>query len=298
MFRRGGRAAGRLAVRWMASADCRPPALRRALEALLVAMDRYRAYVCRAEPVDAEAVAVLDAGGGPGPRLLVPSDHEALEVRDLAGPVRRGAQLHRAARPSSSARFQQTCGPVMAKGIEDTAYYRWFRLAGANEVGGNPDEFGSPPTSSTVRPATLVTPGRLDDHPHDARHQALRGRPGPADAARRGRPQEWASVADRPSSWPRAHRPQLDAPTEYLLWQTLVGTWPITGRASRRYPLKAVREAKVHTAWVDGDPGYEDAGPLAFTPGPVPRPRRAAPPRRVDRPPTSRPWRERPSARS
>ncbi len=41
-------------------------------------------------------------------------------------------------------RFQQTCGPVMAKGIEDTAYYRWFRLAGANEVGGHPDHLSIP----------------------------------------------------------------------------------------------------------------------------------------------------------
>jgi (1->4)-alpha-D-glucan 1-alpha-D-glucosylmutase len=46
-------------------------------------------------------------------------------------------------------RFQQTCGPVMAKGIEDTAYYRWFRLAGANEVGGHPITCRSRPRSST-----------------------------------------------------------------------------------------------------------------------------------------------------
>ena len=60
----------------------------------------------------------------------------------------------------------------------------------------------------------------------------------------------------RTSTAPSASTP----PTEYLVWQTVVGAWPITaGRASRSYVLKAVREAKVHTAWVDGDADYEDA---------------------------------------
>jgi (1->4)-alpha-D-glucan 1-alpha-D-glucosylmutase len=115
---------------------------RRALEALLVAMDRYRAYVVPGRAVDPEQAAVIEAAAGRARAHLAPTDEPALEVivdlvldrelRDAAldtGPLADDFRV----------RFQQTCGPVMAKGIEDTAYYRWFRLAGANEVGGHPD---------------------------------------------------------------------------------------------------------------------------------------------------------------
>src|SRR5690606_10308110 len=54
-------------------------------------------------------------------------------------------------------------------------------------------------------------------------------------------------------------KPRLDRATEYLIWQTLVGTWPITTARLEEYLLKAVREAKVYTAWVDGDAEYEQA---------------------------------------
>ena len=140
----------RLARRVLVDVDL--AAVRRALEALLVAMDRYRAYVVPGRALDPEQAAVVDGAADRARGLLAPSDHEALDVvvalvlgRDLPQ-----VQLDTgAAADDFRVRFQQTCGPVMAKGIEDTAYYRWFRLAGANEVGGHPDHLSIPPTSST-----------------------------------------------------------------------------------------------------------------------------------------------------
>ena len=57
-------------------------------------------------------------------------------------------------------RFQQTTGPVLAKGVEDTAFYRWSRLLALNEVGGDPDQFGVAPGPSTRRPSGWRPPGR------------------------------------------------------------------------------------------------------------------------------------------
>ena len=238
-------------------------AIRRALEALLVAMDRYRAYVVPGRGVEPEQQAVVEHAAERAYHRLAPSDHEALRIvvdlvlgRDLPQ-----EQLDtRALADEFRVRFQQTCGPVMAKGIEDTAYYRWFRLAGANEVGGDPDhpsisaeEFhawcerlvSTWPTSMTA----LTT--------HDTkRSEDVRARLMPLAEDGEG----WASWLATARELAAAHPSEgVDAPTEYLLWQTLIGTWPITGARLEEYLLKAVREAKVHTAWVDGDPAYEEA---------------------------------------
>ncbi len=237
-------------------------AVRRALEALLVAMDRYRAYVVPGRGLDPEQAAVVDAAADRARARLAPSDHEALDVvvslvlgRDLAR-----VQLDSGALADDfRVRFQQTCGPVMAKGIEDTAYYRWFRLAGANEVGGHPDHLSISadefhawcqdlvttwPTSMT----TLTTHDTKRSEDVRARLMVL---------AEDG--EGWATWLEAARRLAHGHRtPLVDGATEYLVWQTLVGTWPITGARLEEYLLKAVREAKVHTAWVDGDPAYED----------------------------------------
>ncbi len=166
-------------------------AVRRALEALLVAMDRYRAYVVPGRGLDPEQAAVVDGAAERARGLLAPSDHESLEVvvalvlgRDLSQ-----VQLDSGALADDfRVRFQQTCGPVMAKGIEDTAYYRWFRLAGANEVGGHPDHLS---ISADEFHAWCHGAGHeladVDDDADHPRHQAVRGRAGPPHGARRGR---------------------------------------------------------------------------------------------------------------
>ena len=273
-------------------------AVRRALEALLVAMDRYRAYVVPGRGVDPEQAAVVDGAAERARGLLAPE-------RPRGPRGGRGARARRATcrrRSSTPARladdfrvrFQQTCGPVMAKGIEDTAYYRWFRLAGANEVGGHPDHLSISADEFHAWCEALVTtwPTSMTTlTTHDTkRSEDVRARLMVLAEDGEG----WATLArGRPASSPAAHRTErVDGPTEYLVWQTLVGTWPITGARLEEYLLKAVREAKVHTAWVDGDPDYEDEV-VAYAKAAVPRPRRAAPPRRVDRRPRAVGARER-----
>ncbi len=242
--------------------DADAPAVRRALEALLVAMDRYRAYLVPGRGVDPEQAAVVDAAADRARGHLAPSDLDAL---DLVVRLVLDREVPEAAvdtgRPAAElrVRFQQTCGPVMAKGIEDTAFYRWFRLAGANEVGGDPEhlslgpgefhawcerQLGTWPTAMT----TLTTHDTKRSEDTRARLMVL------AEDA-----EGWAEWVARARELAAPHRtPRVDAPTEYLVWQTLVGTWPITGGRLEQYLLKAVREAKVHTAWVDGDTGYEE----------------------------------------
>ncbi|MFC6005754.1 malto-oligosyltrehalose synthase [Angustibacter luteus] len=242
-----------------------------AVTELLVAMDRYRAYVVPtdtdtgADPLP-ESVAVLDAAVGRARAHLPEHEHDTLDVvRDLVlglGPAPTRSDPRRA---ELVVRFQQTCGPVMAKGIEDTAFYRWFRLVGLNEVGGDPEHFGVAteelhaflgrlqrtwPTSMT----TLST--------HDTkRSEDVRARL----AVLSERPAEWASTVrtlhERSAGLRQA---PLDGATEYLVWQTLVGTWsasdgPIGAERLHGYVEKAVREAKTHTSWTSPDEVYESA---------------------------------------
>ncbi len=235
--------------------------LRRALEALLVSMDRYRAYVS-ASGGDPAQVAVVDAAAERARRLLAPSDEDSLEVIHrlvVGGPLPDQVVDTNALREEFMRRFEQTCGPVMAKGIEDTAFYRWFRLAGANEVGGHPQQPSIDveafhawclrqqaewPTSMT----TLTTHDTKRSEDTRARLMVL------AEDA-----EGWERWLEQARRLADPHRtPRVDPVTEYLVWQTLVGTWPITGARLEQYLLKAVREAKVHTAWIDGDSEYEE----------------------------------------
>ena len=117
-------------------------------------------------------------------------------------------------------RFQQVCGPVMAKGVEDTTFYRFNRFVALNEVGGDP-------VALDIRRSGACTPGRehqqrrspaRDDDAVDARHQAQRRRPGPA-AGRRPQTSRRGRSCGRPCS---ARRPTdvVDPPTAYLVFQT------------------------------------------------------------------------------
>jgi (1->4)-alpha-D-glucan 1-alpha-D-glucosylmutase len=187
----------------------------------------------------------------------------------LGRPAGRGGRDAR--RDELVVRFQQTCGPVMAKGVEDTAFYRWTRLTGLNEVGGDPSRFGVAPeefhayASHQQRewPTAMTTLSTHDTKRSEdvrARLVVLAERHAEwAEAVR-----EWFDAAARhrsPEGWP-------DATTEYLIWQTLVGTWSSAGPLSAErllgYLEKATREAKVHTTWTSPDEVYE-AGVRHFT---------------------------------
>jgi (1->4)-alpha-D-glucan 1-alpha-D-glucosylmutase len=162
-------------------------------------------------------------------------------------------------------RFQQTTGPVQAKGMEDTAFYRWPRLASLNEVGGDPDRFGVRPEEfhaaagrlASDWPATMTTLSTHDSKRQEdvrARLAVLAEMPG--EWGRRVIQWHERVVSPRPSG---AAGPAVDPDTEYLLWQTLVGAWPVSGDRLTGYLTKAIREAKLRTSWDDPDPDYESA---------------------------------------
>jgi len=242
----------------------RPPVdtLRRVIVGLLVAVDRYRAYVVPGRPAPQESAEVLGAAAERAGRRLPEGDRAALElVRDLALCREVGSPPHDdGPRAEFAVRFQQTCGPVMAKGIEDTAFYRWFLLVALNEVGGDPDHFGVAPEELNAFAAQVQArwPGTMTTlSTHDTkRSEDVRARL----AVLSEMPQEWAAwLAGVRELTPPHCRPALDPGTEYLLWQTLAGSWPIDAERLGAYAVKAVREAKRRTTWAAPDEDYESA---------------------------------------
>ncbi len=229
---------------------------------LLVAMERYRAYVTPGQPAPAESVEVLEHAASIARHRLPAERQDTLDVVvDLA--------LNRTGSPDDEriaefvVRFQQTCGPVMAKGIEDTAFYRWFRLSALNEVGGDPTRFGTAPEefhSFAARlardwPATMTT---LSTH-DTKRSEDVRARLVTLSEFT----EEWAEALATWRELAADHRAgELDARTELLVWQTLVGTWgtgPLSAERLLAYLQKATREAKDHTTWTAPDEAYESA---------------------------------------
>ena len=247
------------------SSPAHPPSdsVVRALVALLVAMDRYRAYVVPGEPVHPEAQRVLGAAAERAREHLSEEDHATLDVVCDLVLGRVSDDVRAEVGPALDdlvVRFQQTCGPVMAKGIEDTAFYRWHRLVGLNEVGADPDHFAESPDELTVFverlaqewPLTMTT---LSTH-DTKRSEDLRARL----SVESERPEAWQHWVREAQEAARPYRSErLDGATEYLLWQTLVGAWPIDEDRLQAYATKAVREAKMHTGWSDPDVEYEAA---------------------------------------
>ena len=172
-------------------------------------------------------------------------------------------------------KFQQVTSPVMAKGVEDTAFYRYNRLVALNEVGGEPDRMGTSPADfHRMNQERLARwPGSLSTtSTHDTkRSEDVRARIAVLSEVAR----EWRAAVNL---WRRMNarrkvevdgRPAPDPNDEYLLYQTLVGSWPLEGASGealaayrdriQQYMAKATREAKVNTSWINPDPGYDDA---------------------------------------
>jgi (1->4)-alpha-D-glucan 1-alpha-D-glucosylmutase len=160
-----------------------------------------------------------------------------------------------------TARFQQFTPAVMAKGVEDTAFYRYHRLVSLNEVGGDPGMFGRPVESfhefcariASTWPYTMSTLST-----HDTKRSAdVRARIHLLSEM----PGEWEPAVRRWAEHNERHRSQgyPDRNLEYLMYQTLIGAWPIDEQRLEQFLLKAAREAKAHTSWVDPVPAYEQA---------------------------------------
>jgi (1->4)-alpha-D-glucan 1-alpha-D-glucosylmutase len=207
-----------------------------ALAAVAVSFDTYRSYLPQGSGELERAVA---GAGGRHP--------------DLAGSI--GALLPRLSDPDDEVcvRFQQLTGAVMAKGVEDTAFYRYNRFIALNEVGGDPGIFGLDPedfhsaqkSRMASRPAGMTT---LSTH-DTKRGEDLRAR--------------LMVLAEVPAEWEVTVRRLLElAPVPnpafgYLLWQTVVGTGLIERGRMHAYAEKAMREAADGTGWVDPVASFE-----------------------------------------
>ena len=158
-------------------------------------------------------------------------------------------------------RFQQLTGPVMAKGVEDTAFYCFHRLVSLNEVGGDPGRFGLSPDEFHAACAETQAEwpcSMLASSTHDTkRSEDVRARLNLLSEI----PDRWSKAVRRWAelSEPYRHDGFPDRNTEYLLYQILVGAWPIEAERLVVYMEKATREAKSHTSWTKPNPTYESA---------------------------------------
>ncbi|HEX3922343.1 MAG TPA: malto-oligosyltrehalose synthase [Streptosporangiaceae bacterium] len=231
--------------------------LREALRELLAAFGVYRTYFRAGHPATAADRAHVAAAVVTARQRRPDLDIELISfIGDLLTGAYPGAE-----EASFAVRFAQVSAPVMAKGVEDTAFYRYLPLVSLNEVGGDPGRFGRPVAdfhhamASAARhwPEAMLTLSTHDTKRSGdvrARLSLLSELPGEWERAVAG----WADGNERHKrdGWP-------DRNAEYLLYQTLVGAWPIdVGRASA-FMLKAAKEAKVHTSWTDPNARYDDA---------------------------------------
>jgi (1->4)-alpha-D-glucan 1-alpha-D-glucosylmutase len=156
-------------------------------------------------------------------------------------------------------RFQQLTGPVMAKGVEDTVFYRYLRFAAVNEVGGHPAQLGTATgayhEANHLRqrdwPATMLSTSTHDTK----RSEDVRARLVTLSEL----PDVWVRTVEEWHELAAPHR-GVRGPSpahEYLTFQTLVGAWPIDADRAAAYLQKAAREGKEHTDWLDEDPSYE-----------------------------------------
>jgi (1->4)-alpha-D-glucan 1-alpha-D-glucosylmutase len=245
--------------------DIGSEALRRAIAEVLLALPVYRTYVGEggAAPED---IALIDTVCDSAARRLGQDSADAVAfVRALMKAETGDADF--------AIRLQQLTGPLMAKSLEDTAFYRWVPLLARNEVGGEPG--GELPS---IEGFHGYNRRRLEDWPHalltTATHDTKRGEDARARlAALSGVPDVFAEAVER---WWELHQPlrRGEAPhpkDAWLFYQALVGAWPaglaaddgpgladLAGRM-RQYLEKALREAKERTRWTDVNADYEAA---------------------------------------
>jgi (1->4)-alpha-D-glucan 1-alpha-D-glucosylmutase len=173
---------------------------------------------------------------------------------EIAGVIREIARRLGDVDTELAVRFQQTSGMVMAKGVEDCAFYRWTRLTSLTEVGGEPAQFSLDPQALhriqldrlQRTPATLTA---LSTH-DTKRSEDVRARISVISEVA----QDWAAAVRR---WNRL-APLSDGPLANLIWQATVGAWPIERDRLHAYAEKAAREAGVSTAWIDSDGAFEE----------------------------------------
>ena len=251
--------------------------LRDALREVIACFPIYRTYLTGSDgAIDPRERRSIDQAVDHALRRNPGSDPEVFEFirnalhlhfRDNASPEERDAICR------FVMKFQQLTGPVMAKGAEDTAFYQYNRLLSLNEVGSDPAKFGTSVDEFHRASATRARQwpnAMLASSTHDTkRSEDVRTR----ISALTELPREWRAAVNRWSRMNRRHKTRLygqaapDRNDEYHLYQTLVGIWPFDDRApdaSLRervtdYMTKAVREAQIHSSWMNHEVAYETA---------------------------------------
>lgn len=231
--------------------------LTEALTALIVEMDRYRAYVVpRERPAQSSEQAIEDAARRAFARLDTDARDALRVVVDMAlgREVGSAGRTYEEARSEFIVRFQQTCGATFAKGVEDTAFYRYTPLTSANEVGSDPlkaamladDVTAWVQRTASLWPVTMVTLSTHDSKRGEDTRAAI------------GTLTEWAHEwRDLVAAMREILRPnaagEVDGEIENLMWQAIIGTWtdngPIEYDRLHRYLIKAAREQKTWTTW-------------------------------------------------
>jgi (1->4)-alpha-D-glucan 1-alpha-D-glucosylmutase len=263
------REAARVARQNSRTADFTRNGLRRALRATIASFPVYRTYLDSTGELTPDDRARIDQALARARALepeADPSEFDFLALLltgDLVRSPRSGYRRHAALR--CAMKFQQLSGPVMAKGLEDTAFYRYNRLVSHNEVGGDPASL-----SATLEEFHATNAARARSSPRTllatATHDTKRGE----DVRAR-----LAVLAELPDAWDAAVREWRaalaaesealgDRNLEYLLYQTLIGSWPADGSDLNDYRkriqatlIKSAREARANTTWARPDEAFE-----------------------------------------
>ena len=230
--------------------------LRQTLAEVVAGYDVYRTYVRPGQPpTSSDQARVHDAISEALSRRPDLDD----ELLQLIGRLALGSESGQL-ESEFCVRLQQLTSPVMAKGVEDTAFYRYNRFISLNEVGGSPGIFGSTPEAFHEKTASMAASwphSMLTLSTHDTKRSAdVRARLNVLSEL----PVEWRSAVETWASHNERHRkgPWPDRNAEYLLYQTLVGAWPIGQGRATAFMQKATREAKVHTSWLEPNLEYEE----------------------------------------
>jgi len=231
----------RAARRCLPAGQSEPGQIEPAVAELLASFSVYRSYLADDEADALQTAAAEASRRAPGLAATI----GALARQMTADPVGELAE-----------RVQQTAAMVMAKGVEDTVFYRYNRFIALNEVGGDPGRFGVTPEEFHWRVGDVAA----GDHPrsmtalstHDTkRSEDVRARL----AVLSELPDEFAAAVRRWSARARLPEPTLNL----LAWQSLVGAWPISQERLVRYLEKASREAEIATSWTEPNAEFDAA---------------------------------------
>ncbi len=277
-----GRDAGRVARQNPMTQDFTKTVLQRAIKQIVACFPVYRTYIefdSDQDSADRRDLAWAFTQARRHDPIIDPSVfdflHDLLSGRLTAKPK---SGFNRTSVLRLAMKLQQYSGPVMAKGLEDTAFYRYNRFIALNEVGGEPERFGI--TAGAFHKANAQRAKRwpgamLATSTHDTkRGEDTRARL----AVLADMPEEWARQVQGWSRLVRARRGEIernappDRNDEYLLYQLLIGSWPVEllenpdaagleayGERIRATLEKSMRESKFHSDWSSPDTTYEEA---------------------------------------